>query len=188
MEITILSEIEKAVVREIKRMVRDKAEILPLNGEIDIRHSAHDENADMPTISAAITLGEISQSAMDVFRADIKIDIIVIATHGLEHDKRINELYPILAAVLFRLTGLTLRSEDGKELPVSAISPNGRFGQIHEDEHQLAYKITFETGFEFGSFGGAENGAEILGLQLQYFLKPYNGTETPDAEDEVREK
>lgn len=187
MNLTILSDIEKAVVREIKNLLSDKSDILPLGGEIDTKHSANDNDADMPTINVSITSGEISQPAFGLFQADINIDINIIATSGIEQDKRIYELYPILTAVLFRLTGLTLRDEEGKELPVSQISPNGKFGQINEEENQLAYKISFETSFQFEAYN-KEDDSEILGLQLQFFLKPYNNSKIPNSEDLIERK
>ncbi len=182
--ITILSDIEKAIVLELKKMISENADILPLNGNIDTQHSAKDY-ADYPSLNISILVGEISHPAFDLYRAEINIDILAVATSSVEQDKRINELYPILTAAIFRLAGLTLRSEDGKKLPIAELSCGSKFGQISEDdENQLAYKAVFQTSFYFGKYNEPDM-QKIKGLILDYYILPFNETDKPDASDVI---
>jgi len=180
MNINLISEIENSVQREVKTLVKDYANVIAKPAGVDVARSDN-QSGNRPTVNIAITNGEITQSSMGIFTAQFNIEIVVVSTHPKYEDKRRDELYGILLAVLFRLTGLTLHGADGKQLPIEKIRPYGKFGQISEEGEQLAYKLTFATFYDFREYKPEEG--EPVSLELQYFLKPYNETEIPDATD-----
>jgi hypothetical protein len=175
MELTLFTQIEESVLREIDKIIcKNRKDLSKFSA------ARSDNNvAQRPKIHVAITGGDISKVTMSHGRMSILIEILVVSTNQHTEWERRDDLYPVIIALVKWLSGRVLKNEKGETFPIDNIYPTGKWGQVSKQGEQMAYVINFGSVFNFNLFQ-EDDAQEIRGFFLDYYID-----ESLSASDEL---
>jgi len=179
--LNIFTQIEKSIKALINDTISANKKDLSVK---NVKVERSDERAvNLPSVNVAVVGGEITKVSMLMHKITITIDVLVVSTNIRSETDRRDDLHPYLFAIIKLLAGRQLKDGNGKELPIDAIYPTGRWGQVPEErDGQLPYVVKFETSLNFPHFR-EEEGEVISGFLLDYYNIP--NTETPVVSDKL---
>jgi len=162
----IFTQIEKAVLARIDKFIRANPEAV--SGFAANRNN--ERASDVASVNVAIVGGDVGRVTISHCAMILTIEILVVSNNPRNEEGRRDDLYPVLFAVVNILAGARLKDEDGRELPIDVIRPEGKWGQVSKTGEQLAYTLNFKTALNFPCFQ-EEDGEEIRGFFLDYYMR-----------------
>lgn len=174
--LNIITDIENAIIDELKTLLTPLKKRIEF-GKISTVQFAGGKNkatADKPTVNVMCLAGNIIKSTMSCYEISLDIYINIITTNIKSEEANRQDLYPILTAILFHLSG--------RRFEQFTLEPKQNFEQRDCVAQYLEYECVFTTKFLMPA--NEEGVPNLLGIVANYYAAPANMPYAPaDAQD-----
>jgi len=173
--INIITDIEDTIIDELKRLLIPIEKRLIFGKKSSVTSTVGKTKTEVvkPSVNVMCLAGNVIKTTMSRYEISLDIYVNIITTHRKDEEEKRHDLYPILTAILFHLSG---RRFEGFTL-----EPKQNFEQRDCTELFLEYECVFTTKFIIPE---KEYAPDLLGVVANYYADPANMPYDPaDASD-----